>query len=97
MMSRGESPGALASIIKLAYTVRFQKSSGLAMEIRGPDAIACTGDDSETLRIQGDYIWSSAMRIAGGADDVLRNQLAERVLGMPGEVRADKNIPFDQL
>ena len=97
MVARGENPGALASIIKLAYTARFQRSSGLAMEIRGPDAIAPAGEDAETLRIQDDYIWSSAIRVAGGADDVLRNQLAERVLGMPGDVRADKNIPFDQL
>ena len=37
------------------------------------------------------------MRIAGGADEVLRNQIAERVLGMPSEIRADKNVPFDQL
>jgi hypothetical protein len=28
---------------------------------------------------------------------VLRNQLAERALGLPGDMRADKNIPFDQL
>jgi alkylation response protein AidB-like acyl-CoA dehydrogenase len=97
MMSRGESPGALGAIIKLAYTARFQKLSGLAMEIRGPEAIAPHPGDRETARIQGDYIWSSAMRIAGGADEVLRNQLSERSLGMPGEVRGDKNIPFDQL
>jgi alkylation response protein AidB-like acyl-CoA dehydrogenase len=97
MVSRGENPGALASIIKLVYTGRFQKMSGLAMEIRGPDAIAPDPEDAETARIQGDYIWSAAMRIAGGADEVLRNQLAERVLGMPGEIRSDKNIPFNKL
>ncbi len=97
MVARGENPGALASIIKLSYTGRFQKLSGLALEIRGPDAIAPDPQDTETARIQGDYIWSTAMRIAGGADEVLRNQLAERVLGMPGEIRSDKNIPFDQL
>ena len=43
------------------------------------------------------YLWSSAMRIAGGADEVLRNQLAERALGMPGEMRADKGVPFNEL
>jgi acyl-CoA dehydrogenase len=44
-----------------------------------------------------DYTWSAALRIAGGADEVLRNQLAERVLGMPSEMRADKDVPFDKL
>jgi acyl-CoA dehydrogenase len=43
------------------------------------------------------YLWCAAMRIAGGADEVLRNQLAERALGMPGEMRADKDVPFNEL
>jgi acyl-CoA dehydrogenase len=37
------------------------------------------------------------MRIAGGADEILRNQIAERVLDLPGEIRADRDVPFDQL
>ena len=96
MVSRGEDPGASASIIKLAYTARLQRMAGLAMEIRGAGALAPDPADVETRRIQRDYIWSSALRIAGGADEVLRNQIAERVLGMPGEPRLDKNQPFDQ-
>ncbi|MDR3389623.1 MAG: acyl-CoA dehydrogenase family protein [Rudaea sp.] len=97
MVSRGENPGALASVVKLAYTNRYQKTSGLALEVRGPAGLAPPAGDTETRRIQYDYIWSTALRVAGGADEVLRNQIAERVLGMPGEQRADKNVPFDQL
>lgn len=97
MVSRGENPGALAGMIKLAYATRQQQALGLAMEWRGYGAIASSGNDPETAALHYDYIWSSVMRIAGGADEVLRNQIAERVLGMPGEVRADKDIPFDQL
>ena len=96
MVSRGENPGALASMVKLAYTNRYQKTSGLALEMRGPAGLIAE-EGSETARIQDDYIWSTALRVAGGADEVLRNQIAERVLGMPGEMRADKNVPFDQL
>lgn len=97
MVSRGENPGALAGMIKLSYASRLQRTSGLAMELRGLDAIAPSADDSATRALQSDYIWSTVMRIAGGADEVLRNQIAERVLGMPGDVRADKDVPFDQL
>lgn len=97
MVSRGENPGALAGMVKLSYAARLQKTSGLAMELRGLDAMAPAPDDASTREIQHDYIWSTVMRIAGGADEVLKNQIAERVLGMPGDIRADKDVPFDQL
>ena len=97
MVSRGENPGAMASIVKLAYTNRYQKTAGLAMELRGPAGLAQPSSDTETARIQYDYIWSTALRVAGGADEVLRNQISERVLEMPGEIRRDKTMPFDQL
>ncbi|MDB5580485.1 MAG: acyl-CoA dehydrogenase [Bradyrhizobium sp.] len=97
MVSRGENPGALASIVKLAYTNRYQKTAGLAMELRGLAGLAPPDGDTETRRIHYDYIWSTALRVAGGADEVLRNQISERILGMPGEIRTDKNVPFDQL
>jgi len=97
MISRGENPGALAGMVKLAYASRLQKTSGLAFELRGLDAIAPTEGDAQMRDIAYDYIWSTVMRIAGGADEVLKNQIAERVLSMPGEVRMDRDVPFDQL
>ena len=97
MVSRGENPGALAGMIKMSYASRLQKTSGLAMELRGLDAIAPEADDALTRSIQYDYIWSTVMRIAGGADEVLKNQIAERVLDMPGEIRMDKDVPFEAL
>lgn len=97
IVSRGENPGALAAMVKLSASGRRQHNAGLAMEIRGPEAIAPEAGDGTTREIWHEYIWTSALRIAGGADEVLRNQIAERVLGMPGEIRADKDVPFDQL
>ncbi len=97
MLSRGENPGAAAAIIKLVYTNRYQRTAGLAMELGGMGALAHDAEAGEIARIWHDYIWSSALRVAGGADEVLRNQISERLLGMPGEMRADKGVPFDQL
>jgi alkylation response protein AidB-like acyl-CoA dehydrogenase len=97
MVSNGEDPGALPAIIKLAFASRFQKMSAFALELRELGGVAYDPGEFDTAAIMNDYIWSIAMRIAGGADEVLRNQLAERVLGMPGEQRVDKDVPFNQL
>jgi len=97
MVSRGENPGALAGMVKLAYASRLQKTSALAMEMQGFDALAPGAGDGRMREIHRDYLWAVVMRIAGGADEVLRNQIAERVLGMPGDIRADKDVPFEDL
>ena len=40
---------------------------------------------------------SPGLRIAGGTDEVMANIIAERVLGMPQDMRADKGIPFNEV
>jgi acyl-CoA dehydrogenase len=46
--------------------------------------------DGYTLR----ELWAPATRIAGGTDEILKDVIAERVLGIPAEPRADAGVPF---
>jgi len=87
-LSRGELPGPEASAGKLSGTRSARDLTDLAVRVLGDDA-----------RVAGD-IWQNAqavlpgMAIAGGSDQVLRNIIGERVLGLPAEPRADKGVTF---
>ena len=46
---------------------------------------------------QSALLTAPSARMAGGSDEILRNIIAERVLGLPPDIRADKGIPFNQV
>jgi acyl-CoA dehydrogenase len=46
---------------------------------------------------QQTLLTSPSSRIAGGSDEIMRNIIAERVLGLPPDVRVDKDLPFNRL
>ncbi len=96
-LSKGQTPGAEASLSKLVYASMLQEVSAFDMDVLGYAGCVAEEDDRFRHQIFDNYYWSSAMRIAGGTDEILRNQIAERVLGLPGEPRLDKDVPFNQL
>ena len=56
------------------------------------------GEDCRWPRIfQETLLYSPALRIAGGTDEIMRNIIAERVLGLPHDVRVDKDVPFNEV
>jgi alkylation response protein AidB-like acyl-CoA dehydrogenase len=56
----------------------------------GPEA-------ADAARFQAMLMRSAATRIEGGTDEIMRNIIAERVLGLPADIRADKGIPFNKI
>lgn len=94
-LSKGETPGPIAALGKLVHANMLQDLSAMALDAAGLDGI-CAEGDAQLEKFQYGYNWAAALRIAGGTDEILRNQIAERVLGLPGEIRVDKDIPFSQ-
>jgi alkylation response protein AidB-like acyl-CoA dehydrogenase len=97
-LSRGETPGPEMSIGKLVAANRLQDLTERLIEyqdqfglISDPDYAAGGG------RMQRDLLYAPSLRIAGGTDEILKNIIAERVLGLPGDVRVDKAVPFKEL
>jgi alkylation response protein AidB-like acyl-CoA dehydrogenase len=95
-MSKGESPPPAVAMMKLVSATKMQQTNAFLMDLGEYGGLFSEPDHPEQEQVFFQYIWSSAMRIAGGADEILRNQLAERVLGMPSEPRMDK-VPFNEL
>ena len=59
---------------------------------------ALSGPEAELAgKFQVMLLRSPATRLEGGTDEILRNIIAERVLGLPADVRVDKDVPFNQI
>jgi alkylation response protein AidB-like acyl-CoA dehydrogenase len=97
-LSRGDRPGPENSIGKLVAGTMLQDIAMFAMDLQGA-AGALTDADSVAVggQFQSILLRSPSDRIAGGTDEILRNIIAERVLGLPGDIRVDKDVPFNAI
>jgi acyl-CoA dehydrogenase len=97
-LSRGANPGPENSIGKLVAGQLMQEISAFALDLQGQAGVLTDPEFAVAAgRFQAMLIRSPAARIAGGTDEILRNIIAERVLGLPADVRVDKTVPFDQI
>ncbi|HWJ80773.1 MAG TPA: acyl-CoA dehydrogenase family protein [Nocardioides sp.] len=95
-LSQGSLPGPEASAGKLAGTKAARDLADLAVRLLGDDAVyAATADGSRSWQDLQAVL--PGMAIAGGTNEVLRNIIGERVLGLPPEPRADKGLTFKEL
>ena len=92
----GHAPGPEVSISKMIWVKSMNLMSDVITKMLGPRITADTGE-------WGTYEWNEHLlgapgyRIAGGSDEIQRNIVGERVLGLPGEPRVDKNIPYKDV
>jgi alkylation response protein AidB-like acyl-CoA dehydrogenase len=93
----GRNPGSRGSVGKLAGAELARFSASLAAELLGADAIAWDASDSEARRWAGALLGAPALGIAGGTDEVQRNIIGDRVLGLPREPQVDRDVPFREL
>lgn len=94
-LSKGETPGPENSIGKVITANHLQDICNSAIEMQGHYGIISDKDEAAANAIfQESFLWAPGLRIAGGTDEILKNIIAERVLGLPQDVRVDKDKPF---
>ena len=92
---RRERPPVDPSILKLFIAVNRAISGDLAAAIAGPAALH--GDDEVSRWVAAELMSRYGISIGGGTNEVQRNNLAERALGLPKEPTADRDAPWSTL
>jgi alkylation response protein AidB-like acyl-CoA dehydrogenase len=97
-ISRTGQPGPAASVGKIASATQLQEITSAGVELQDQYGII----DDEALSpmdaiFQKLWAYSPGARLGGGTDEIMKNIIAERVLGLPGDVRVDKDTPFKDL
>jgi alkylation response protein AidB-like acyl-CoA dehydrogenase len=103
---RRGTPGPEGSVAKLAFAEENKRIYELCVDLMGADGMLYSGD-FELVRpnhtaigtpdLHKAFLRARANSIEGGTSEVMRNILGERVLGLPGDVRVDKGIPWKDV
>jgi alkylation response protein AidB-like acyl-CoA dehydrogenase len=90
-LSKGQIPGPEAGLAKVTLVSGAIKAGDLIADVLGPDAL----DENSEWAYMISFL--PGLKSAGGTEEILRNTIGERVLGLPPEPRLDKGIPFSEL
>jgi alkylation response protein AidB-like acyl-CoA dehydrogenase len=90
-LAKGQIPGPEAGLAKVTMVNAAIAGGDLMADTFGPEELAPDGDWSYVISFM------PGLKSAGGTEQILRNTIGERVLGLPPEPRLDKGIPFSEL
>ncbi|MET0852816.1 MAG: acyl-CoA dehydrogenase family protein, partial [Candidatus Rokuibacteriota bacterium] len=97
-LSRGDTPGPENSIGKLVHAAKGQDIAAYALDLMDMGGVVMDHEWAPMrAAFQEALLSSPGSRIAAGTDEILRNIIAERVLGLPQDVRVDRELPFEDL
>ena len=89
--AKGQIPGPEAGLAKVTIVNGAIKARDLIADVVGPDALRPDSEWSYMIS------FLPGLKSAGGTEEILRNTIGERVLGLPPEPRLDKGVPFSEL
>ena len=96
-MQAGQEPGPEGALNKLFSVRSRQKLSELAIDLQGARGVTYDVEGLHTDDWTASWLAAPTGRIAGGADEMLLNTIAEKILNLPQDHRPDKGISFSQI
>jgi alkylation response protein AidB-like acyl-CoA dehydrogenase len=96
-IAAGRVPGPEGSVAKLTGALLAKRSAEVACRIAGPMATAWDQADLKSPFPTQMVLSAPGIGIAGGTNEVMRNILGERVLGLPKEPQVDRDMPFRDI
>jgi alkylation response protein AidB-like acyl-CoA dehydrogenase len=90
-LQKGQVPGPEAGLAKITIVNGAIKAGDLIADVLGPDAL----DENSEWAYMISFL--PGLKSAGGTEEILRNTIGERVLGLPSAPRLDKGVPFSEL
>jgi alkylation response protein AidB-like acyl-CoA dehydrogenase len=96
LLKAGRMPSAGAAIVKLLNAVSDYRIREIALEIGGTRAVMSGADDPAGGHAQR-WLGARIRTLAGGSNEMQRNAISERVLGLPREPSPDKDVPFSEV
>ena len=83
---------------KLVAGAMTQEVATYALDLQGAAGVLSSPEDAEVAgKFQAMLLRAPGTRVEGGTDEIMRNIIAERVLGLPGDIRVDKDVPFNKI
>jgi alkylation response protein AidB-like acyl-CoA dehydrogenase len=96
-VSQGRQPGPETSVLKLAVSQHTAATGDLVLALEGAKGMLMGEWAPDEGFWQQYFLGQWSIRIGGGTDQIQRNIIGERSLGLPREKRADKDVPFSAL
>ncbi|MEQ1787903.1 MAG: acyl-CoA dehydrogenase family protein [Acidimicrobiales bacterium] len=101
-ITQGVTSGAMAppagSLLKLFSATNVMRRYEIGLELAGAGAAAWPADTEPVERRLGELtLWRQGLSLGGGSNEIQRNIISERLLGMPREFAADREVPYREV